>query len=78
VQESGIGQQRALRPGWRGRPPIGIHNHKGESGEELYRMVWDRPMIRLAEEFGITENGLAKICDRLDVPYPPRGHWAKK
>lgn len=41
-------------------------------------MVWDKPMIRLAEEFGITGNGLAKICDRLDVPYPPRGHWAKK
>ena len=41
-------------------------------------MVWDKPMIRLAEEFGITGNGLAKVCDRLDVPYPPRGHWAKK
>lgn len=46
--------------------------------EELYRMVWDKPMIRLAEEFGITGNGLAKVCERLDVPYPPRGHWAKK
>ena len=46
--------------------------------EELYQMVWDKPMIRLAEEFGITGNGLAKVCDRLDVPYPPRGHWAKK
>jgi hypothetical protein len=46
--------------------------------EELYEMVWQRPMIRLAEEFGITGNGLAKVCDRLDVPYPPRGYWAKK
>jgi hypothetical protein len=46
--------------------------------EELYRMVWDKPMIRLAEEFGITGNGLAKVCERLDVPCPPRGHWAKK
>ncbi len=46
--------------------------------EELYQLVWDKPMIRVAEEFGITGNGLAKVCDRLDVPYPPRGHWAKK
>ncbi|WP_128970418.1 hypothetical protein [Bradyrhizobium tropiciagri] len=46
--------------------------------EELYRMVWLKPIIRLAEEFGITGNGLAKVCDKLDVPYPPRGHWAKK
>jgi len=45
---------------------------------ELYKMVWQKPMIHLAEEFGISGNGLAKICDRLDVPYPPRGYWAKK
>ncbi len=36
--------------------------------EDLYKMFWDKPMIRLAEEFGITGNGLAKICDKLDVP----------
>jgi hypothetical protein len=35
-------------------------------------------MSRLAEEFGISGNGLAKICDRLDVPYPSRGYWARK
>ncbi|WP_244608117.1 hypothetical protein [Bradyrhizobium algeriense] len=46
--------------------------------EELHRIVWERPMSRLAEEFGISGNGLAKVCDRLDVPYPPRGYWAKK
>jgi len=46
--------------------------------EELYALVWATPMSRLAEEFGISGNGLAKVCDRLDVPYPPRGYWAKK
>jgi hypothetical protein len=46
--------------------------------EELYRQVWETPMSRLAVQFGITGNGLAKICDRLKVPYPPRGYWAKK
>jgi hypothetical protein len=35
-------------------------------------------MSRLATEFGISGNGLAKICDRLDIPYPPRGYWARK
>jgi hypothetical protein len=34
-------------------------------------------MIRLAEEFGITGNGLAKVCDRLDVPYPLRSNLKK-
>ena len=51
---------------------------KRVSRDELYGLVWTTPMSRLASEFGITGNGLAKICDRLDVPYPPRGYWAKK
>lgn len=46
--------------------------------EELHTLVWSKPMSRLAQEFGVSGNGLAKICDRLDVPYPPRGYWAKK
>ena len=46
--------------------------------DQLYRQVWEVPMSRLAAEYGISGNGLAKICDRLNVPYPPRGWWAKK
>lgn len=46
--------------------------------DELYRRVWETPMSRLAAEFGISGNGLAKICDRLKIPYPPRGYWARK
>ena len=45
--------------------------------EELYRLVWERPMSRLGTDYGISGNGLKKICDRLNVPYPPRGYWAK-
>lgn len=45
--------------------------------EELYSAVWKTPMSRLAEEYGISGNGLAKICGREDIPYPPRGYWAK-
>lgn len=48
------------------------------SREELFQQVWETPMSRLAQTYGITGNGLAKICDRLGVPYPPRGYWAKK
>jgi hypothetical protein len=48
------------------------------SRAELYALVWELPMSRLAERFGLSGNGLAKICRRLEVPYPPRGWWAKK
>ncbi|WP_157644240.1 hypothetical protein [Bradyrhizobium sp. WSM2793] len=34
-------------------------------------------MSRLAERYGISDNGLAKICRREDIPYPARGYWAK-
>lgn len=35
-------------------------------------------MTKLAETFGISDVGLAKICDRHRVPTPPRSYWAKK
>lgn len=50
----------------------------GMHREELYRLVWETPMSRLAKDYGITDSGLAKICRRLKVPYPPRGWWAKQ
>ena len=44
---------------------------------ELYDLVWSKPMMRVAEQFGITGTGLAKICKRCAIPIPPRGYWAK-
>jgi AcrR family transcriptional regulator len=43
----------------------------------LYEKVWSRPMSVLAREYGMSGNALAKICNRLRVPYPTRGHWSK-
>ena len=46
--------------------------------QELYDLVWSTPMRTLAKQFGISDRGLAKICEKLDVPTPPVGYWAKK
>lgn len=46
--------------------------------QELYDLIWSTPMTKLAESFGVSDVGLAKICDRHRVPKPPRGYWAKK
>lgn len=32
-------------------------------------------MTAVAVEFGLSPNGLAKICDRLDLKRPPKGFW---
>ncbi|UDF28482.1 UNVERIFIED_ORG: hypothetical protein LHK14_13285 [Roseateles sp. XES5] len=45
--------------------------------EELHDLVWSTPILKLAEEFGISDRGFAKICIRHLVPTPPRGYWAK-
>jgi AcrR family transcriptional regulator len=45
--------------------------------QALYEAIWTRPMSAVARELGLSSNGLAKICDRLLIPYPGRGHWAK-
>ncbi len=55
-----------------------IPENKLVTREELYKQVWETPMSKLGKEYGLTDNGLRKICDRLNVPYPPRGYWAKK
>jgi hypothetical protein len=43
--------------------------------EELYAKIWATPMVALCKEFGLSDRGLAKLCQRLNVPVPPRGYW---
>jgi len=45
--------------------------------EELYELVWSKPMIELAKDFGISDVAVAKRCRRLGVPVPGRGYWAR-
>ncbi|WP_209599732.1 hypothetical protein [Ruegeria sp. HKCCSA071] len=47
------------------------------SREELFELVWRKPMTKLAGEFGLSDQGLSKICARHAIPKPPRGYWAK-
>jgi hypothetical protein len=45
---------------------------------ELHALVWERPIRRLAAEFGLSDVALHKICRKFRVPTPPVGFWAKK
>lgn len=56
----------------------GMPASKTLTRSELYELVWDKPMRDLAREFGVSDRGLAKICERVKVPCPARGYWAKK
>lgn len=42
---------------------------------ELYLEVWAKPMTKVAEGLGMSDRGLSNICQRFDIPTPPRGYW---
>jgi len=45
--------------------------------EELYEMVWSEPITRIAKRLGASDVAISKICRKMNVPRPPRGHWAR-
>jgi hypothetical protein len=45
--------------------------------ESLYREVWSSPISTLAKKYGLSDNGLRKVCVALAIPLPARGYWAK-
>lgn len=48
------------------------------SREELYKQIWTTPAQVLAEQFDISDVGLAKACKRMGIPRPTRGYWQRK
>jgi AcrR family transcriptional regulator len=47
------------------------------SRKQLYQRVWSESISMVAKDIGLSSNALAKICNRLLVPYPSRGYWNK-
>lgn len=50
---------------------------KNLTREELYDLVWNEPLIKVAPALGLSDNGLRKICTRMNIPLPKAGHWQK-
>jgi hypothetical protein len=46
--------------------------------QQLYELVWKEPIQSLAPNFGLSDRGLAKLCERHAIPTPPRCYWAKR
>ncbi len=45
--------------------------------QELYEKVWTLPASKLSKELGMSDVGLGKLCNRLKIPKPGLGYWAK-
>lgn len=45
--------------------------------EQLYELVWSKPMRDAAATIPMSDVGLKKTCRRNGVPVPPQGYWNK-
>ena len=45
--------------------------------KELYDLVWENPLSKLAKKYSLSDNGLRKVCKKLDIPLPKNGYWQK-
>ncbi|MGH9389452.1 MAG: hypothetical protein ACRD1Z_07545, partial [Vicinamibacteria bacterium] len=55
----------------------GATQHLHLDRKDFYERVWSEPVEKLAKSWGLSGRGLAKACERLQIPVPPRGSWAK-
>ena len=44
---------------------------------KLYEEVWAEPVTAVSKRYAISDVALRKICQKLGVPLPPRGYWAR-
>lgn len=45
--------------------------------EELYDLVWSKPVTHIAKEYGFSDSGIRKICKNFNIPLPKSGYWSK-
>lgn len=45
--------------------------------EKLFAEVWATPITHLCKTYGLSDQGLRKLCVKVQIPLPQRGHWAK-
>lgn len=45
--------------------------------EKIYNEVWTEPVIKVAQRYNLSDNGLRKKCRKYWIPLPYPGYWAK-
>ena len=49
-----------------------MNERKTITREQLYKDIWSMPASKLADEYCISGSMIARLCKKLDVPYPCR------
>src|SRR5688500_13840779 len=53
------------------------HETVSMSRDDLYEHVWSKAASRLANDWGISDVAIAKLCKKHGVPKPPLGYWSR-
>lgn len=53
------------------------HEWQAIDAKQLESLVWSKPTIELAKEFGVSDVAIGKKCTSLGVTKPPPGFWNK-
>ena len=44
--------------------------------KELYEKVWDKPLSKVGEEYGVSSRTIRTVCEKMDIPIPGRKYRA--
>ena len=47
------------------------------SKAKLKKLVWERALIHVAKDLGVSDVALKKHCVKQGIDLPARGHWLK-
>jgi hypothetical protein len=48
------------------------------SPEKLRTLVWEKPVLQLASDFGVSSSAVKKWCKKRGIATPPPGYWMNK
>jgi hypothetical protein len=54
----------------------GIHNKVTK--EELEKLVWEIPTVKIAQIYGCSDVMITKLCKKWNIIKPGKGYWTKK
>lgn len=59
---------------------LGLQHRKVErpNKEELEKIIWLIPTIKIAKQYGVTDKAIDKWCKSYNIQKPPRGYWSKQ
>ena len=64
-------------PNWRNQPHFSTRKVERPSKENLEKLVWEKPSIKIAKDFGVSDSAISKWCKAYGISKPKRGYWTK-